>query len=112
QAVAAFPLMVNSTLRTPGSKMAPALVLITFDQNARTQLMADLAVSIASTGSEGKFAKSWSRAQRNFAAELMEDEDFKPFRRRHITVDMSGGGLRDGHACVPMIDPVILLGGF
>jgi hypothetical protein len=111
QAVAAFPLMVNGMLRAPGSKIAPGLVLITFDPNARTQLMADLAMSVASAGAEGNLAQSWSSAQRDFTAQLMEDEDFKPFRRRGIPSDMTGG-LNAVSACDLMIDPALLPGGF
>lgn len=101
--VLAYPLMVNSMLRSPGEAPATALVIISFDPYVAHDTMMRLAADLSAGGSPAS-----NDNDRAFADALMSDEDFKAFRRRKIPASITGGP--EVYACDLAVHPLLLRG--
>ena len=106
--VLAYPLMVNSMLRSEGTRAAPGLVLISFDPALAgdDDRMTELAVTV----SHGVRLDGPPLSDRDaaFCDVLMADEQYHPFRRRAIPSSLTGGPV--AYACDLPIHPLLLPG--
>ena len=86
--VMAFPLMVNSMLRRPGTGHAPGLFLISFDPRRGNSIrfMGELGERVGGGHSGGMSYEDYE-----FCRGLMADEQYRPFRRRRIPDSLTGG---------------------
>ena len=84
--VMAFPLMANRALMSRKGTVAPALVIATFDADAITHEMADLATRMLMVDPE-----TVSRESVMAVESLFEDERYTPGRRRAVPEDVTGG---------------------
>lgn len=103
--VMAFPLMVNSMLRRPGTERAPGLFLICFDRAAgeSVRFMGDLAERVGGGSSAGM-----SHADYQFCRALMADEEVRIFRRRKLPPSLTSGVTV--YAIDLYISPLLLFG--
>jgi hypothetical protein len=85
--VMAYPLMVNSLLRSPGTHAAPGLFLICFESSDKpnSQIESTVLKFIERENS------SILQADRDFCRSLLADEQFVPFRRRKLPKTLTDG---------------------
>jgi hypothetical protein len=103
EAVMAYPLMINSMLRSPGEKPAPGLVITTFEhgETDRVSFMADVALAALDP-----IGKGLPEPHEAFLVELMLDEDYQRSRRRKLPLSITGG--RIIYACDLFVHPLYL----
>jgi hypothetical protein len=101
--VMAVPLMVNSILRRPGTERAPGLFLISFDDRAGVDFMADVAVRVGLAR-----RRTMSPDDRAFCRALMRDEDYRIYRRRKLPPTLTDGV--EVYAVDLAISPLLLAG--
>jgi hypothetical protein len=101
--VMAFPLMVNSLLRRPGTDRAPGLFLISFDPRVDAGFMGELAERVGAHD-----AQTMTRAEYDFCRGLMADEEYRVYRRRELPPGLTKGAVV--YAVDLVISPLLLSG--
>ena len=86
EAVMAFPLMVNSMLRSPGDAAAPGLFLVTFERDVSMNLIAEFGQAVLEPTGRGL-----SKADEDFLIRLMLDEEYQRSRRRLLPMSITKG---------------------
>jgi hypothetical protein len=105
EAVMAYPLMVNSMLRSPGDVPAPGLVIISFDRGEPETIpyMADVAIKAGEAIGHGL-----PPDDEQFLIDLMLDEEYQRSRRRRLPDSVTRG--HRVYACDLSIHPWYLPG--
>lgn len=85
--VMAYPLMVNSMLRSPGSEPVPGLFIVSFDSGTggNVAYMADVACRVMMPPAD------LPGPDRQFLHDLMDDEEYVRARRRRLPASVTGG---------------------
>jgi len=96
--VMAYPIMVNSVLRRPGTKPSAGLVIMSFDELSQSEIL-DLVSRI-------EHEDVPSEEHRRFLSQLLNDESYQPNRRRMLPASITSGKII--YACDLWIPPLLL----